>query len=264
VDRYRELCRTYKLKTSEIVVDIFSDPKFMHGSFTSTSPKIRRETIERVKKAMDAAKEIDCPLVNPWPGQDGHDYLFQSNYRESWKRLIDGVRECAEHRPDVRIALEYKLKEPRSHILLSTVGKTLFVCSEVGLENVGATLDVGHAMMAYENLAESAVLLSSKGKLFNIHLNDNYGDWDWDLVPATTHLWQFTEFLLWLKAVGYKGWMLMDVSPNREDPVKVFTRSIRNLKLVWESLNRARIERLIQLSDKGDISEAWQALEKVF
>jgi len=266
IDTFKDLCKTYKLKTSEVTVDIFSEPKFKYGSFTSPSPATRKETIQRVKEAMDAAKEIECPLVNLWPGQDGHDYMFQSNYQKAWKQLIEGVRECAEYRSDVKIGLEYKLKEPRTHLFLSTVGKALLVCNEVGLSNVGVTLDVGHAMMAYENLAESAVLLGCKGKLFNVHLNDNYADWDWDLIPVTTHFLQFLEFLLWLKILKYKGWILMDVFPRRDDPVKVFNCSIKNLKHIARAmlLKKVGVETLIEQIEKGDATEMWHILNKVY
>jgi xylose isomerase len=262
IDRYKELCRTHDLETSEIVVDIFSDPRFMNGSFANPSSEVRREAIDRVKGAMDAAAEISCDVVNPWPGQDGFDYAFQANYRDSWERMLAGVRECAEYRSDIRVALEYKPKEPRSHLFLDTVGKTLHVCNQVDLENLGVTLDIGHAMLARENISESAFLLADRGKLFNIHLNDNYGDWDWDLVPGTTHLWQFLEFLLWLKVVNYKGWMLMDVSPNRDDPVSIFTQSIRSVKLAWSSLLKVGLEAVMQRIEEGDIAETWKTLGK--
>ena len=260
VDKYNELCSKYGLVTSEIVVDIFSDPRFMYGSFANPSAEIRRETVDRVKGAMDAAREIDCEIVNPWPGQDGFDYPFQADYRDSWSWMLAGIGECARHRSDVRVALEYKLKEPRSHLFLDTVGKALHVCSQIAMGNVGVTLDIGHAMLARENIAESAFLLAEKGKLFNIHLNDNYGDWDWDLMPGTTHLWQFMEFLLWLKLVGHKGWMLMDVSPNRDDPVKVFSQSIRNVKLAWSSLLKVGLEEVLESIKRGDIAETWRTL----
>jgi xylose isomerase len=260
IDKYNDLCSKYGFETSEIVVDIFSDPRFMNGSFANRSPEIRQLAIDRVKESMDAAVEIGCEMVNPWPGQDGFDYAFQADYRESWRNMIAGFRECAEFRSEVKVALEYKLREPRSHIFLDTVGKTLHVCNEIDLDNVGVTLDIGHAMLASENIAESAYLLGEAGKLFNIHLNDNYGDWDWDLIPGTTHLWQMLEFLLWLKLVKYRGWMLMDVSPNRDEPVQVFDQSIRSVKLAWSSLVKVGLEEILERIDEGDITKTWKAL----
>lgn len=264
IDKYKELCRTYNFRTSEVTVDIFGSPKFARGSFTSPSPETRKDAIQLVKDAMDVAKEIGCPLVNPWPGQDGYDYIFQMNYSKAWKQLIEGIRECGEHRRDAKIALEYKLKEPRTHLFLSTVGKALHVCNEVGLDNVGVTLDVGHAMMAYENLAESVVLIDSARKLFNIHLNDNYAEWDWDLIPVSTHFLQFLEFLYWLKAVDYKGSMLMDVFPRRNEPAKVFRCSIENLKLMERLLEKVGMETLRHQIEKGDITEMQLTLKRLF
>jgi len=42
-----------------------------------------------------------------------------------WKRLIEGLQECAEYDPEVKIYLEYKLKEPRAHTITNDAGKAL-------------------------------------------------------------------------------------------------------------------------------------------
>ena len=59
------------------------------------------------------------------PGQDGWDYPMQIDYADAWARTIDAIREIAAHRPGIKVAVEYKSKEPRTHILLATVCKTL-------------------------------------------------------------------------------------------------------------------------------------------
>ncbi len=43
-------------------------------------------------------------------------------------------------------------------------------------------LDIGHAILAYENAAESFALTRMFGdRLFLLHINDTRPDWDWDL-----------------------------------------------------------------------------------
>ena len=120
-----------------------------------------------------------------WPGQDGFDYPFQADYSRCWRLLIDGIGEVAAHRPDVRIAIEYKPKEPRAHLFVRNAGTLLHLLHEIGLANVGATIDLGHSLVAGENAAEAAVLLADAGKLFQVHVNDNYRDWDHDLMVGT-------------------------------------------------------------------------------
>lgn len=77
----------------------------------------------------------------------------------------------------------------------------------VNSEYVGALLDTGHSIVAKENLPTIVDMLGEK--LFHVHVDDTYGDWDRDLPPATIR--DFTGFLKQLKQVGYKGYLSMDV-----------------------------------------------------
>ena len=72
-----------------IIADIFINPKWKNGSFSSKDQKIRKSAVEEVKKCMDIANELDCEVVNVWPGQDGFDYSFQTDYLKSWAYLVD-------------------------------------------------------------------------------------------------------------------------------------------------------------------------------
>jgi len=132
---------------------------------------------------------------------------------------------------------------------MGTVGKVLFVIDSVNLENVGGNVDVGHALMAYENPTESALLLHQRGKLFHVHLNDNYADWDWDMIAGTVHFLEFLEFLFWLKKIGYSGWYSFDQYPAREDPIKAIQSSIENLEF---------FKRIIENVDFSEFKEAFE------
>ena len=66
---------------------------------------------------MDWDAELECPYVDVWPGKDGFDYAFQSDYLEAWKWLRDGLSACSEHTGKVRVLVEYKAKEPPSTVL---------------------------------------------------------------------------------------------------------------------------------------------------
>jgi len=44
--------------------------------------------------------------------------------------------------------------------------------------------------MAFENPAEAVYLLASSGKLYHTHFNDNYRDWDHDMIVGSVHLWE--------------------------------------------------------------------------
>ncbi|MCD6318633.1 sugar phosphate isomerase/epimerase [Candidatus Aerophobetes bacterium] len=258
-----KMVENYGLKVAIILPELWSSAKWGRGSFTSNDEKIRREAIDQVKRSMDLAKEINCNLVNLWFGQDGYDYCFQADYIKAWDRIIDGLIECADYLPDVKIAIEYKIKEPRTHCYVGTVGKVALLTYQVNRLNVGVTLDVGHALEAYENMAESVALLKRFGdKLFHLHLNDNYRLWDDDMIPSAVHLIEFLELLYWLDRIEYNGWYSVDIFPYREDGTKAVIESIEWIKglfRVLDKMNKDEIERIIQ---KGDATESSEILRK--
>lgn len=262
IDTIRELCSKYDLKISEVLVDVFTKKEFMYGSFSNHSETVRNKAIRITREAMDIARELDS-LVNPWPGQDGYDYIFQINYRKAWERFVESLERCAVYDKRVKIAIEYKIKEPRTHCLLGTVGKALHLCNMVNMPNLGITMDTGHCYMAGENPAESAVLLDMNDKLFNVHVNDNYADWDWDLIPGTLLSPFLAEFLFWLKVIAYNGWILIDVFPRREDPVSVFSYAIRKTKGLERRIEEIGISSIKERVDEENILQSLIELENL-
>ena len=198
-------------------IGLYPDRKWKNGTYTAPDPGIRREAIEMSKKALDVAAELGAVDVLMWPGQDGFDYPFQSDYAKYWTLLVEAIGEVAAHRPDVKIAIEYKKQEPRANCYIRNAGVLLSLLHEVGLKNVGGCIDLGHSLAAGENPAEAAVLLHRAGKLFQVHLNDNYRDWDHDLIIGSVTFWETLEFFYWLARCGWDGWHILDIFPYRID-----------------------------------------------
>ena len=240
-----------------VTPDIWASSKWGWGSFSSNDPQIRRDAIHEVKKSMEWASQMDCEVVDLWFGQDGFDYPLQSDYLTAWDRIIEGTVECAEHLPDVNLVIEYKPKEPRTHCLVGTVGKTLLLLDRVNKPNVGAMIDWGHTMMAYESPAESAALLHHFGqKLFYMHFNDNWRVWDDDMTVGSVHIVEMLELLYWLDRLDYGGWYALDIFPYREDGVRAATESIRWIEGLHGLLDRIGRERITQVIASGDAMDA--------
>ncbi|MHB0939967.1 MAG: sugar phosphate isomerase/epimerase family protein [Armatimonadota bacterium] len=205
-------------KISMLVPDLWTQAKWGRGSLAAPDAPTRRAGIDEVKKVMDWAAELGCPYVDVWPGQDGFDYPFQADYPEAWKWLREGLVECAAHNKQVRVLVEYKPREPRNRCFVDSAAKVLLLLQ--GLDDIGVLLDVGHSLQGAENVAEAAALLATYGKLDYLHLNDNYGDWDNDLMVGAVHLVHYLELVYWLKRVNYQGWLTLDIFPYREDGIQ--------------------------------------------
>ena len=170
--------------------------------------------------AIDVAKELEADSVLLWPAHDGFDYPFQVDYRDGWKYLVESCREIGEYDSSVKVAVEYKSKDPRQKQYVSNVGKLMMLLNDIGLDNVSGVVDVGHAFMAQESIAESLMILDSHGKLGQIHLNENYKDADPDMIFGTINFWEILEFFYFLNKTDFDGWCSIDIINGRDDRAK--------------------------------------------
>jgi xylose isomerase len=260
VDEIGGLLAKYGLSCVSIIPDHFAQKRWGRGAFTAKDPGIRAQALEETIAVAELARKLGCPLVNLWPGQDGFDYPLQADYRAERRFLVEALTRVAKACPDIAFSLEYKPKEPRTHSAMARAADTLLVARDVGLPNVGVTIDTGHALVAGENLAESAVLLSDAGaRLFHLHFNDNYRSWDDDMIVGSVHFVEFVELLFWLKEVGYQGWYSMDQYPYREDGQGALRASVEFLQGIDALLTEAARAELRGIVGRGNPVEstAW-------
>jgi xylose isomerase len=232
--------KKYNLKAVSIVPDFFGKPLWKQGSLSSLFAEAREKAIEDGKRTKDAAEELGCEFITIWPGQDGFDYMFQADYITERTWFADGVREICRYKPNIGVALEYKLREPRTHNYISTVGTTILTVKEVGEKNCGIALDYGHALFSYEIPAESVALMKKwGGNLMHIHINDNYCYSDDDMIVGSVHTLDYLEWLFWLRKTGYNGWFTMDQFPYREDGRDAVNESVQWLDAMMEIVDKA-------------------------
>jgi xylose isomerase len=263
VEQIRRQITDAGLEVTCVTPDIWASSKWGWGSFAANDPDVRREAIREVKKSMEWAKQLNCEVIDLWFGQDGFDYPFQADYLAAWDRIIEGTQECAEHLPEIKIVLEYKPKEPRTHCFIATVGKTLLLIQKVNQPNVGAMIDVGHSLMAYENVAESAALLHYFGqKLFYMHFNDNWRLWDDDMTVGSVHTVEMLELLYWLDRLNYQGWYALDIFPYRENGLRAATESICWIQGLQGLLDKIGRDRIAQVIASGDSMNASQMIRE--
>ena len=253
--KVKALLDNYGLAASTVNLNIKSDEIFRYGSFSSPDARVRLEAVNMLKFAMDAAAELGCGMVTTAPLCDGFDYPFELDYVRAFENAADAIREAAGHRRDVNVSLEYKLSEPRVHCLLSNAGKTAAFCEKVNMPNVGVTLDTGHAFQCLESPADSLAFLHAVNRLFYIHINDNYRNWDWDLVPATVNLWEFVEFALYMNKIGYDGWITADVFPQRHDPIVIMEKTFEWMDAIFGLAGLIDAEKLSGLQNANKSME---------
>jgi xylose isomerase len=243
VREMRAALADYGLQCVSIIPDLFGNKLFWKGSYSSNDAKVRCEAIDYSARMCDIARELNCPTMNLWPGQDGYDYLLCADYESEMAWLCESVASLASSHPDLRFALEYKPKEPRTHCYMARMADTLLLAIQTGCDNVGITIDTGHAFVGGEVVAEAIVLAKRSGdRLFHMHFNDNYTTTDDDMIVGTVHSICYIEMIYWLRRCGYTGWLSMDQYPYREDAAGAIAESILWLEQFSEIVDCGSVE----------------------
>ena len=254
-DVKKQLDRT-GLELISIIPDHFGEAKWGKGAFSSKDAGIRREAVESACALMDVSSSLGCNLISLWPGQDGFDYPFQGDYIRERTWFEEGVARLCEYNRNMKIAIEYKPKEPRTHSYPANVYSALMIVQSIGAANCGVTIDYGHALVAGENVAESVAVLKKYGdKLFHVHMNDCYGYWDDDMITGSIHTIPYVEFFYWLKKTGYTDWVSTDQYPYREDGRNAVNESIRWFDIFVEIVNRIDEKEMDDMLSRGDACE---------
>lgn len=258
--RLKELLDERELGVAAVNLKV-RGPAFMHkGSFSSPVEEAVQTAIRWGKEALDAAADFGCGVVTTCPLNDGFDYPLETDYGAAWDGMVSGIAAVAGHRQDVKLAIEYKLSDPRTRSLVSNLGEALLLCIQTGRPNVGVNLDFGHCLIARENPAMSVALASREKRLFHVHLNDNDRVADIDLATGTVHFWETLEFLWYLRRYGYSGWLVTDVYPKENDVAEVFSHTIELQARYLELVDKLDEDSLKSVISRRDVIGTWREM----
>lgn len=109
--------------------NLFTDPIFKDGAFTSNDPKVRAYALQKTMNAIDLGAELDAKVYVFWGGREGAESDATKDPFTSIKRTRDAMNFLCEYvldqKYDMRFALEAKSNEPRGDIYNSTTGHML-------------------------------------------------------------------------------------------------------------------------------------------
>ena len=258
----KRLLATSGLSIAAVNVNVKAEPEFRNGSLSATEPRVRAKAVDFIKRAKEYAKAVGADKVTCCPLADGYEFNFQYDYGRAWKHLVETLREAAGHLREVPLFIEYKPSETRGHCFVDTAAKTLLLLNEIGIEEMGVTLDFGHSMYGSENPAEAVSLLAESRFRYYIHINDNNGKWDWDYMVGTHHLLDYVEFLYYLRKYGYEDFLTSDTSPTRWDIKGTFEMNARLTNKLWALLGQRDMREFDTLIAEGDYLRTWRWIEK--
>jgi len=236
-----------------VTTNLFGDPVFKDGGFTSNDRGVRRYALRKVMRNMDLAAEIGAEIYVFWGGREGSEVDFAKDVRAALDRYREGIDMLAEYSIEkgynLRFAIEPKPNEPRGDILLPSIGHALAFISQLEHhEMVGINPETGHEQMASLNYTHGIAQALWQGKLFHIDLNGQKGPrYDQDMVFGYGDLLQAfsTVDLLENGAPGggptYEGDRHFDYKPLRTESMEgVWESALANMELYMSLRERAR------------------------
>ncbi|MEO6504841.1 MAG: xylose isomerase [Terrimesophilobacter sp.] len=243
IDRLKQALSDTGLIVPMITTNLFSQPVFKDGGFTSNDRGVRRFALRKVLRNLDLAAELGAKTFVMWGGREGAEYDAAKDIRAALERYREAVNLLGDYVTDkgydIRFAIEPKPNEPRGDILLPTVGHALaFITTLERPELVGINPEVGHEQMAGLNYAAGIAQALYQGKLFHIDLNGQRGiKYDQDLVFGHGDLHNAFALVDLLEKGGpdggqtYTGPRHFDYKPSRtEDITGVWDSAAANMR----------------------------------
>ncbi|MDF6045559.1 xylose isomerase [Streptomyces sp. JH14] len=234
ITRFKDALDRTGLKVPMATTNLFTQPVFKDGGFTSNDREVRRYALRKVIRNIDLAVELGAETYVAWGGREGAEFGGSKDVRvalDRMKEAFDLLGEyVVEQGYDLRFAIEPKPNEPRGDILLPTVGHALaFIERLERPELYGVNPEVGHEQMAGLNFPHGIAQALWAGKLYHIDLNGQSGiKYDQDFRFGAGDLRQAFWLVDLLETSDYAGPLHFDFKPVRTDGFDGVWESAKN------------------------------------
>jgi sugar phosphate isomerase/epimerase len=189
------------------------------------SVDIRRTAIEGMKHHLADIAHLGGTYAYLVPGKDGSAPAL-ARFAEACAVLADFaggrmVRLCIEHAPGTA---------------LPSAAATLALLQQIGHENLGLLMDVGHCLLSGEDPA--AVVVSAGNRLFYIHLDDNDGvsDLHWPLLRGRLTQEILHATFASLRDQDYAGPLALELRAENAEPAEGLRQGKQLVERILRSL----------------------------
>jgi xylose isomerase len=236
--------------------NLFGDPVFKDGAFTSNNARVRAYAIQKTMRAMDLGAECGAKIYVFWGGREGVESDATKDPVEAIKRFREAINFLCEYSIEqgygYKFAFEAKPNEPRGHIYFAVTGSYLALIPTLDHpEMCGVNPEVAHEHMAGLNFVHQVAAALEAKKLFHIDLNDQeFGRYDQDFRFGSVNLKHAFFLVKLLEDYGYNGPRHFDAHAYRQSDygdVKAFARGcMRTYMILREKAERWNTDKQIK------------------
>jgi sugar phosphate isomerase/epimerase len=163
---------------------------------------IHDEIMRQMKKCLDMGSDfVNLAVVHP-----GYLSPYGSQVRDqAWKTNVESIQQLCDHAEDMGIVIAVENMPKMPKIYGMNPDEMLDILKDVNRENVGITLDVGHANT---NGFVGEFVEMCLGKIKHMHIHDNHGKRD-EHLPIGQGTVDWKKFMESIS--GYKGMMVTEM-----------------------------------------------------
>jgi xylose isomerase len=248
--------------------NLFSDPVFKDGAFTSNNARVRAYAIQKAMKSMEYGAELGAKMYVFWGGREGVESNATKSPIDAIKRFREAINFLCEwniqNKFGYKFAFEAKPNEPRGHLYFAVTGSYLALIPTLDHpEMCGVNPEFAHETMAGLDFVHHVAQAIEMKKLFHVDLNDQeMGRYDQDFRFGANSLKSAFFLVKLLEDSGYNGSRHFDCHAYRQSDyqdVKEFAKGcMRTYMILKEKVARwnadKEIQGLLKLINTEDVS----------
>jgi xylose isomerase len=254
IDEFKDFERETGIGLVNVGPNIFYEKRYEFGSLSNPNPEVRSHAIARTTDALKLGKEAGAAFMVVWPGIDGYENPFGTDFYGMWNRFESALAQVMDAVPGTRVAIEPKPYEPRGNNIYRNTANGLLMARnaesilrheenrhllEQGHAMVCLNPEVGHVMMGHEELAYAFASALREGRLAHTHWNSQpLGNYDQDLNVGVLGIDQMYAALLVMKMHGYSEYFGIDINPERIPIERAIALNVNAIRAACDRLNQ--------------------------
>lgn len=194
---------------------------FHHPSWIEAEPDFRRQRIDYTIRCIRLAESLGVSCISTEPGGP-----INGMKRETAMCLfMDGLAEVVPHALNCGVTL---LIEPEPGLLIQTADEFLDLVHSFGADGIGLNFDVGHFYCVNEDPCLKMAQL--KAYIRHFHLEDIPANREHRHIMLGEGGINIPLVLQQIQAIGYEGYVTVELYPYQESAPEVATRSMQFLR----------------------------------
>lgn len=184
--------------------------RYWHPSWIEPDVHYRQVRIDHTRRALTLARELGAPCITTEPGGPVE---RGSSWSQALRLFVEMLKPVAEHAEKEGVLL---LVEPEPDLLIEKAEQFEEFMKHIDSPAIGLNFDIGHFYCVGDDPAPTVHRLARW--IRHVHLEDIAATRvHHHLVPGEGAI-DFLPVLKALKAVGYPGWVTIELYPYVDDP----------------------------------------------